>query len=165
MEKKEPSSSSAYSKRPLWQWVAIYAVVAAVVYGGIYYFFLSKNGQYSQSTTNQGQNSYGSIPQKFQDSSFASSSYQIYPGPLTDQTKQAIAGFKIDTKTQTDGSAQISLTSTNPEYKNQQVMVKPGYVLYFIEKNGGDDSQTGNTDQTTRDDSTVLVDPQGYIVQ
>ncbi len=29
-----------YGKRPVWQWVAIYLVVAAIVYGLIYYFFI-----------------------------------------------------------------------------------------------------------------------------
>lgn len=30
-----------YSKRPLWQWVAIYAVVGGVIYFLIYYFLLA----------------------------------------------------------------------------------------------------------------------------
>lgn len=34
----------AYSKRPIWQWIVVYAVVGAVVYGAIYYFFLAKKG-------------------------------------------------------------------------------------------------------------------------
>lgn len=35
---------NGYSKRPLWQWIAIYAVVGLVVYGLIYYFVFSKKG-------------------------------------------------------------------------------------------------------------------------
>lgn len=31
-----------YNKRPLWQWVLIYVVIAVVVYGLIYYFVLGK---------------------------------------------------------------------------------------------------------------------------
>lgn len=30
----------AYGKRPLWQWIVIYLIIAAVVYGLVYYFFL-----------------------------------------------------------------------------------------------------------------------------
>ena len=41
---------SAYSNRPVWQWVLIYLVIAIVVYGAIYFLFLHKN------------NSYGNIP-------------------------------------------------------------------------------------------------------
>ena len=33
-----------YGKRPLWQWIAIYVIGAAIVYGLIYYFFLAKQG-------------------------------------------------------------------------------------------------------------------------
>ena len=32
-------SSKGYGKRPVWQWVVIYLVIAVVVYGLIYYFF------------------------------------------------------------------------------------------------------------------------------
>ncbi len=34
-------------KRPLWQWVLIYAVIGLVVYGLIYYFVLAKRGGYT----------------------------------------------------------------------------------------------------------------------
>ncbi len=36
--------SKGYGKRPMWQWVVIYLVVAIVVYGLIYYFFIHKSG-------------------------------------------------------------------------------------------------------------------------
>lgn len=36
--------NKGYGKRPLWQWILMYAVVAAVVYGLIYYFILAKRG-------------------------------------------------------------------------------------------------------------------------
>lgn len=35
-----------YGKRPLWQWIVIYLVVAALVYGLVYYFVLAKDGGY-----------------------------------------------------------------------------------------------------------------------
>lgn len=35
---------SGYGKRPLWQWILIYAVVGIVVYGLIYYFVFAKKG-------------------------------------------------------------------------------------------------------------------------
>jgi predicted lipoprotein with Yx(FWY)xxD motif len=38
---------SAYGKRPLWQWFAMYAVVAIVIYGIIYFVFLHKQNSYS----------------------------------------------------------------------------------------------------------------------
>lgn len=42
----DQAGNSGYGngKRPLWQWVLIYAVVGLVVYGLIYYFVLAKKG-------------------------------------------------------------------------------------------------------------------------
>lgn len=36
--------SKGYGKRPVWQWVVIYLVVAIVVYGLIYLIFFHKGG-------------------------------------------------------------------------------------------------------------------------
>lgn len=35
-----------YGKRPLWQWLLFYAVIAIVAYGAIYYLFLNKGTTY-----------------------------------------------------------------------------------------------------------------------
>ncbi|MBI2430601.1 MAG: hypothetical protein HYV39_01135 [Candidatus Levybacteria bacterium] len=35
-----------YGKRPLWQWVLIYAVIGVIIYGGVYYFFLRPGSGY-----------------------------------------------------------------------------------------------------------------------
>ena len=42
-----PISGNGYGKRPVWQWVIIYAVIAAIVYGLVYYLVLSKGGGYT----------------------------------------------------------------------------------------------------------------------
>ncbi len=47
MENSNREQHNNYGKRPLWQWVAIYVVIALVIYGGLYYFFLNKNGTYN----------------------------------------------------------------------------------------------------------------------
>ncbi len=39
-----------YGKRPLWQWVLIYLIIGAVVYGVIYYFVIANKGGYSGRT-------------------------------------------------------------------------------------------------------------------
>lgn len=36
--------SKGYGKRSAWQWIAIYVVVAVVVYGLIYYFVIRDSG-------------------------------------------------------------------------------------------------------------------------
>jgi hypothetical protein len=162
---EENNSKSGYGNNSWGKWLAIYGVAAILIYGG-YYFLMPKNRNYSQ-TTNTNNNSVTTTPAtvKFQDSPLASKAFLIYPGVLSTEAKQAIAGFKIDSQIQADGSAIISLTSSNPGYTDQQVTVKSGYSLYFIEKSSGDDSPTNDTDQTTIDDKTVLVDPAGFIVQ
>lgn len=47
--------AAGYGKRPLWQWILIYLVIGAVVYGAIYYFYFSKKGGYNYGSANRGQ--------------------------------------------------------------------------------------------------------------
>lgn len=37
-------TSKGYGKRPVWQWVVIYLIVAIIVYGLIYLIFIHKSG-------------------------------------------------------------------------------------------------------------------------
>lgn len=48
-EERQIEGKSGYGKRPLWQWIVIYLVVAAIVYGAVYYLFLHKQNPYSSS--------------------------------------------------------------------------------------------------------------------
>ena len=50
------AKKNLYGKRPLWQWILICVIIGIIVYGGIYYFFLKKNGGYNYSAS-QSQNS------------------------------------------------------------------------------------------------------------
>jgi hypothetical protein len=50
MESEESPSkkpSKGYGKRPIWQWLLIYVVVAVIVYGLIYLVFIHKSGSSS----------------------------------------------------------------------------------------------------------------------
>jgi flagellar basal body-associated protein FliL len=42
--------TKGYGKRPMWQWVLLYVIIAIILYGLIYYFFIHKSG----SSTNSG---------------------------------------------------------------------------------------------------------------
>lgn len=42
-------AENGYGKRPLWQWILIYAVLGAIAYGLIYYFLIGKK-EYTPST-------------------------------------------------------------------------------------------------------------------
>ena len=39
-----PQKKGGYGKRPMWQWVLIYLVVAIIVYGLVYLLFIKGNG-------------------------------------------------------------------------------------------------------------------------
>jgi flagellar basal body-associated protein FliL len=44
-EPEQPQKpSKGYGKRPMWQWVVIYLVIAIIVYGLIYLLFIHKGG-------------------------------------------------------------------------------------------------------------------------
>lgn len=39
-EFKPTTEEDGYQKRPIWRWIALYIVVAAVLYGIIYFIFM-----------------------------------------------------------------------------------------------------------------------------
>ncbi len=41
-----------YGKRPLWQWILLYVVIGAIIYGIIYYFVFYKKGGYNYTSGN-----------------------------------------------------------------------------------------------------------------
>lgn len=50
---EEEIKKSYYGKRPMWQWVLIYFIIGAIVYGAIYYFFLANKGGYDYQAPQQ----------------------------------------------------------------------------------------------------------------
>lgn len=44
MATKPYKSNKGYGKRPLWQWIVIYVIIGAVVYGLIYLIFFRHGG-------------------------------------------------------------------------------------------------------------------------
>lgn len=47
-EKQKPQKG--YGKRPMWQWILLYVVVAIIVYGLVYFIFIHKTGTSGSST-------------------------------------------------------------------------------------------------------------------
>ena len=88
---------------------------------------------------------------------------QIAPGPLSDAAKAALSGFTMDSVQQADGSQLITLTETARGMSNQ-VTLKPGQTLYFVETSYGDDPMP-NGETSLGDDGYVVVDQNGYVVQ
>ncbi len=102
-------------------------------------------------------------PVLFSSSPLSQNAFLISTPTYDVATQTALNGFNVTKNTQADGSMQITLNSQNPEYQTQTYNVKPGEKLYFIEAMLGDDSN--NEDRNLRDDTAVLVDANGYIVQ
>lgn len=47
------TTKNGYGKRPLWQWVALYLVIGAIIYGVVYYAFIAPKGGYKSNTMQQ----------------------------------------------------------------------------------------------------------------
>jgi predicted lipoprotein with Yx(FWY)xxD motif len=54
--------TTGYGKRPMSQWIAIYAVVALVVYGAIYYFYMGRKGRVGYSSGSPASTTAKTIP-------------------------------------------------------------------------------------------------------
>jgi len=102
--------------------------------------------------------------QKFSDQPYASYSYLISGDTLSADAKSALSGFQMQKQHMADGSTQITLKALQPQYHDQQYTLKPGEQLYFIEKFLGDDPNE-NEEHNLGDDSAVVVDAQGNVVQ
>ena len=155
-------------------------VVAVVVIGGLLYWANQMSSpspvvSNSASTTTSISNGSSSAASSgavagasttgelFADSPDAPYAYLISGGSFDASTTKALTGFMVQTSTNADGSMQIMLKAVNPEYQTQTYAVEPGEKLYFVEKILGDDK--GETDSFPNDDSAILVDSNGYIVQ
>ncbi|HSX47385.1 MAG TPA: hypothetical protein VLF63_01280 [Patescibacteria group bacterium] len=44
MAEEPDKPTKGYGKRPIWQWVVIYLIIAIIVYGLIYLVFIHKSG-------------------------------------------------------------------------------------------------------------------------
>ena len=96
MEETTPQETAntkiGYGKRPLWQWIILYVIIGAIVYGLIYYFVLAKKGGYSNNAP--------------------SSLYNTSPSPAPSQTmsnKMTVA-LKAENNSQESGTATIKET-------------------------------------------------------
>lgn len=152
---------TGYKRRPFWQFAVLYLLIAIVVYGVFYYFFIA--GRVRAATTTQ-TGSTTEVAQRFQDSSDSASAYQIYPGTLSIQATQALSGFTMQTNTMSNGLTVVTLTAQRPEYQSQTYTVKPGYTLYFIDRFPNDDNLSQNSEANIKDDTAVIVNPQDFVV-
>ena len=52
-ETVQSGTNGGYNKRPLWQWIVIYVILGAIIYGAVYYLFLNKNNGYNDSKSSR----------------------------------------------------------------------------------------------------------------
>jgi hypothetical protein len=92
---------------------------------------------------------------------YASYAFQIYPGSLSAQARQALAGLTVKIRRQ---GAQISVTTAvNGGPTSRPYFYPVGYRVYIVESALGDDA--ANSDYNLGDDGLVVTDPQGRIVR
>lgn len=100
--------------------------------------------------------------QKFSGSSDYQYAYLISVPTLSAQAETAITGFDLSKLDQADGSTVYELKAKKSGYFDQKYTVKPGESLYFIESSLNDDN--GDVDERLNDDTAVVVDANGYVV-
>jgi len=96
------------------------------------------------------------------DARYANNAFLISGDTLDAAAQAATSGFTINKVVNSDGSTTISLSSSNPDYQNQNYTLQPGQKLYFIEMNAGDDVNNG--DGTIADDRALVTDVDGNIL-
>ncbi len=93
--------------------------------------------------------------------SYASYTYQLYPGTPSSTARQALAGFSfkatpagssVNFTLYISGGGQAPITKTYPSNDH----------IYFVEANFGDDS--GTTEYNFGDDGLIVTDPSGHVV-
>ncbi len=89
--------------------------------------------------------------------------FQIFPGDLSENAKQALTGFNVKAEVQSDGSTLVTLTPKDSENQSQQYSIKPGQVLYYIEQTAADDNTDQDKDLNYRDDYGIVTDQNGII--
>jgi len=93
MEETAQSSSGGYNKRPLWQWLVIYVILGAIIYGGIYYFFLKNNNGYNYNKSSI-QYASPSPSQAASSSGVMSNETTVVLKPVNDSSQAGTAALK-----------------------------------------------------------------------
>ncbi|MFA6585620.1 MAG: hypothetical protein WCS86_00465 [Candidatus Paceibacterota bacterium] len=141
-------------------------IIIIIIILGVWLYTASSSTVNIQSNANApttiDNNLGGTTAQLFSDSPLASNAYLISTLTYDANTKKALSGFIVTKKVLTDGSTQYTLKAQDPKYQTQIYTVKPGEKLYFIEQNLSDDN--GSTDKFPGDDTAILVDANGYII-
>jgi hypothetical protein len=92
---------------------------------------------------------------------FASSAFQIWPGPVSAAAKAALTGLTISVHKERAGLSVVAGVNGQPPAAPH--LYVGGVRVYVVEASMGDDS--GNSDYSLGDDGLVVVNAQGRILQ
>ncbi len=111
MDETEQSKNSGYGKKSVGQWIVIYVIIGAIIYGLVYFFFSAKKGGYNYNQTGQ--------PQQ-----------QI-------TTQQPTSGSQA-APTSTSTNQQNTVTLTQDGFSPATLTVKAGETVTWVNKSGTD---------------------------
>lgn len=98
MEEQQTEVKSAYSKRPLWQWILLYVVIGGLIYAGIYFAFLHKgNSSYSYNNSTSSAAKPTNQPTQIQNSVYKMMSKDKLGMVMTDLKGMTLYTYAKDT--------------------------------------------------------------------
>ncbi|HLI15976.1 MAG TPA: hypothetical protein VKV23_08005 [Acidimicrobiales bacterium] len=92
---------------------------------------------------------------------YAPYAYRVYPGPLSERTKLAIAGFTFRVRV-SGGRELLSVGAPSFGQAPRTTPLALGDRVYFIETTLGDDSN--DADYSAGDDGVVVTDAAGHLL-
>jgi hypothetical protein len=93
---------------------------------------------------------------------FHDKSFQVYPGPIAPETKQALAGFDLTLQDQ-GSQVVLNLKALSSRYHDASISLDKANTAYFVETSMHDDPN--DQENNLNDDGVIVVNAQGYIVQ
>ncbi len=136
--------------------------VAFVAHNGTSTALLNTSGTQPQSASATNQTAQNSSKVLFANTQYAPYSYEVYPGPVSQQAQAALAGFNLTASALQNRSTDLTVTLVGTN-QYQSILLKPSYKLYIVETTFGDDGF--HFDSSLGDDGFVVVDQNGYVAQ
>lgn len=118
------NTGNGYNKRPVWQWVAIYLVLAAVVYGLYYYLVVKKNNGYSVIAPSQSPPVITTLP-------------TLSPGAASPSAATPSPGVTTQTLGPTAAPMQIAMNGTEFAFSPSTLNAKVGQTVKITLTNNG----------------------------
>jgi len=139
MEETQNPGKSGYGKRPVWQWIVLYLIIAVILYGAIYYLFLHKNNSYSgnsQSYQMQPTQQMQKPTQAMQNSVYKMMSKDKVGVVMTDSKGMTLYVFANDTTGVSNCAAGKCLTNWPPYTAQSQTGTFPANITVIKRSDG-----------------------------